>query len=380
MLEAIGHLQALEELQVWCSTIPVGVLAETLRHAHRLRKIYFFRVDLAGTQEDMDRLGAAMADHLSLREIRFGGFTVVHPTATLDGFLKGMKSAPKLETVNLQLTGYNAAAPFSGEALAIMLQSTSIVNLYMSRLGLGSDHVAVIALALVLHNRLQVLDLFGNVLENEHIMLMANALAGNASLETLVLRCPANDLSINSCVSIARALRSNSTLVTLNLPRSSLNDDALTHLMEGLTVNRTLKKIEVGVHKDVGDSGLEALTQMLEKNYDLERLVVSTSHKSVQEKVDYYRRLNEVGRGSLLRDDGKATREQWVDMLVSVKDDLDCLFYFVSTNPAICQFANAANAPVIITEVLKTQRRHTINNAAYAEGGRPIENRRASAV
>jgi hypothetical protein len=191
-----------------------------------------------------------------------------------------------------------------------------------------------------------------------------------------VLPYSREDLSNTSCAAISAALKANSSLVTFNLPRSNLNDDGLWHIAQGLTLNKSVKKIEVGVSKDVGDKGLEALTAMLEKNYDLERLVVSSAATSIKEKVSYFMRLNEVGRGKLLSD-GKATREQWVEMLISCRNDLDCLFYFTTMNPAICQFANPSRAAVIIPEDFRPMRRHTIDHARDQKSH--MEPRRASA-
>jgi hypothetical protein len=86
-------------------------------------------------------------------------------------------------------------------------------------------------------------------------------------------------LSNTSCAAISAALKANSSLVMFNLPRSNLNIiNGMWHIAQELTLNKSVKKIvEVGVTKDVGDKALEALTAMLEKNYDLERLVVSSA-------------------------------------------------------------------------------------------------------
>lgn len=276
--------------------------------------------------------------------------------------MEALADCRTLEVVSLQLTGVGESAPFTGDSITRLVCSPTIQRLYLSRLGLHEEHFAVIALGLMASNNLRVLDLFGNNVENEHVILLCNALERNNSLETLVLPCPSDDLSVDSCAAISKALQKNSSLITLNLPRSSLCDAGLSHLAEGLTVNTTLKKIEVGVKEGVGDKGMEALTSMLEKNFRLERLVLASAEKSVKDKVDYYMRLNEVGRGALLREDKQASREQWVEMLIAVKDDLDCLYYFTSHNPSLCQFVNASGADVIITEEFRHRRRHTINN------------------
>jgi hypothetical protein len=364
MLEAVGHLSTLEELQIWCSTIPIGVFRKTIESAKVLRKVYFFRITLSGTQAEFDDFAATLKDHQGLRDFRIGGFQTSEETIILDSVVEAFAEMPALEVVSLQLTGFHESVPFSGNSLARLFQSESLSDLYLSRLGLVAEHFDVIVRGMTKNENLRVLDLFGNNISNEHVVSMAEALAQNTGLETLVLPCPAQDLSVESCKAISQALQLNKTLVTLNLPRSILTDEGLTHIAEGLTMNTTLKKIEVGVSKSIGEKGTDALEEMLEKNYELQRLVVSSAEKGVKEKVEFYMRLNEVGRGSLLRD-GKATREQWVEMLSTVTNDLDCLFYFISMNPALCQFANTQGADVIITEEFRPKRRHTIELGGY---------------
>jgi hypothetical protein len=87
-------------------------------------------------------------------------------------------------------------------------------------------------------------------------------------LESLLLPCPPReDLSNTWCAAIAADLKVNSSLGMFNLPHINLNDNGLWHIAQGLTLNKSVKKIvEVGVSKDDGDKGLEALKAMLEKN------------------------------------------------------------------------------------------------------------------
>lgn len=379
MLDSIGYLEPLEELQIWCSTIPARVFANMLRRARKLHKVYFFRVSISGVQDDIQDLADALKTHPALRDIRIGGFHLIED-GCFDCVLQALAESPALEIVSLQLSTPSVAAPFTPQAIGTLVTSATLTDLYLSRLGLDAKHVTAVAESMKVNKSLRVLDLFGNNIENEHVVLFAKVLQTNKTLETLVLPCPSDDISVDACAAISRALRENTTLVTLNLPRSNLKDEGLLHLVQGLNVNTTLKKIEVGVSKDIGDQGMGALMKMLETNYELERLVVSSSQKSIKEKVQYYMRLNEVGRGALLRD-GKATREQWVEMLISCSDDLDCLFYFINVNPSLCQFANASGADVIITEEFRPSRRHTIDyfGGSTLDTQKRVENRRASA-
>lgn len=384
MLESIGYLTTLEELQIWCSTIPTDVFAHTLMHAAKLAKVYLFRVGLDGNQMDMNTLARSIKSHPSLRDVRIGGFYLLQPTVTIDSVVQSLGETRTLEVVSLQLSGSQRSVPCGGQALSLLFRTGSITDLYLSRLGLANEHLVVIAQALGENNSLRSLDLFGNHIENTHIVQIAGALEKNTTLEALVLPCPSTDLSVEACSAISQALRTNTSLHTFNLPRSNLSDEGIAQLAQGLTVNRTLKKIEVGVSKEVGLDGLNALTAMLENNYELERVVVSSADQSIKQKAEYYMRLNEYGRGKILRD-GNATREAWVDILTACVEDLDCLFYFLKTNPSICQFANVtAQAPFICTHEVKISRRHTLTNVQelshhHGNGEATSKNRRASA-
>lgn len=364
-LSAVGHLETLEELQIWCSTIPVQTLAELIRMAAHLKKIYFFRVKLAGSQDDYVQLAESMRSHIFLQDIRIGGFETCSVEndpldIDMDVVVKALSQAQALRVVSLQLSGSRDRAPFSDAALELLFLSPTIKELYLSRLGLSSTHFTVISQQLKQNHHLRILDLFGNIFTNLEIQQIMAGVEHNEGLETLVLPCSDEDLTPASSLAISQALKVNTTLINLNLPRGSFSDDGLLHLSEGLSINKTLKKIEVDVSKDVGDRGRAALLSMLEKNYGLERLVIGSAESSIKEKVDYYMRLNEAGRGSLLKE-GHSNRHEWVEMLISVSDDLDCLFYFTTMNPTLCQYANAGTTDVIITEEFKKMRRHTLH-------------------
>lgn len=362
MLGSVGFLEALEELQVWCSTVPVAVFRETILHAQNLRKVYFFRVSLAGSQEEFDQFAEAIKGHPNLRDVRMGGFEAVtnNGTISLNALVEGMAVMPALEILSLKLSNFRALAPFSAQSLSKVFQSKTIRDLYLSHLGLRHDHLAVVAAGVQHSTTIRLLDLFGNDVYNSNVIQISKALENNTALETLVLPCPTENLSTESCAAISKAIQQNKHLQTLHFPRSNFGDDGLLHISQGLTVNTTLKTIEVGVSKEVSSQGTEALLSMLDKNYKLEKFVVSSAEKDVKDKVEYYTRLNEVGRGSLLQQTGKATRAQWVDMLISVNDDLDCLYYFMLMNPSACQVRQTSEADVIATEEFKPIRRHTI--------------------
>jgi hypothetical protein len=461
MLYGVGFLPNLQELQIWCATLPVATFGSVFQNAVHLQKVYLFQVRLVGRQEDYDDVfSPAIQHHQNLMEFRLGGIQTIVPTdnaydqaqplpaqlpvaahISLDSLLDALAETRHLQILSLQWSWMHTVAtdaagssttpvaPFAARALRHLLSSRTMTDLYLTRLGLQPDHLHEVAAALTENATLRVLDLFGNAaLGPEQFVDIANALQTNTGLETLVLPCQndassttlasrsqrqarltSNDDSVpdpetlsDECArSISDAIAVNTTLVTLSLPRCLLNDSGLRHLVQALTVNATLKKIEVGLAKGCGvdDTSRQALQSMLERNYQLERLVMTSAEPLLQDKVEYYLRLNAVGRGTLLGGGGgrggaaAATRHgpttasadgnddevgewsssshldnylnraAWVEMLISVRDDLDCLYYFITMNPTICQFANARQADVIVTSVptvTSLPRRHSM--------------------
>ncbi|CAB9512696.1 expressed unknown protein [Seminavis robusta] len=100
----------------------------------------------------------------------------------------------------------------------------------------------------------------------------------------------------------------------------------------------------------------EAFRQVLQYNYKLERLFLF-DNRNLQEEIAFYLKLNKLGRQRLLRQDCKeASKTEWMDVLVHVRDDLDCLFYFLSINPLLLQH-----------HYCPTRRTKEDNNTAEAE-------------
>jgi hypothetical protein len=360
MLEGVGYLEKLERLQIWCSTVPIATFAEMLQRAQRLKVILFFHVRLDGSQDDFVQFSNAIRCHPTLSEFRFGGIETVVENMSINCVVAALGEAQNMKVVTIQLFSTSRSAVFSGEALSQLFNSKSITGLYLTRLGLGQDHYNVVATALATNKNLRVLDLFANNATQDQLLLIATGLRENEGLETFVLPGLSNlELSYECSLAIADMLKVHKTIHSLYLPCSKFTDAGLIHLAESLTINTTLKKVEIGVSDQVGNQGMTALTRMLERNYELERLVVDSSEKSIKSKIEYYMRLNAVGRGPLLSS-GQANRVEWVNMLISVRDDLDCLFYFISMNPTVCQFANASGADVIVTEEFKQMRRHSM--------------------
>lgn len=361
MLEGVSHLVGLQQLQIWCSTLPVGTFAKLLQRADTLQIIFLFHVKLDGSQEDFNDFGNAIRHHPGLQELRFGGFEMIRDAISFDCVVEALGEAEKMQIVTLQLMNGNRNNRFSGAALVKLMSSTTIQCLYLTRLGLGPEHYDAVMHAIQTNKSIRVLDLFSNNIENDQLLQIVNVISGNEILEMVVLPgLDDNEFNDECSTAVSEMVKFNSSLISLYMPCSKFTDVGLVQLAESLSVNTTLKKVEIAVSNKIGQVGIAALTKMLDKNYELERLVVDSKEKSIKGKIEYYMRLNAVGRGPLINS-GQANRVEWVNMLVSVCDDLDCLFYFISMNPTLCQFANSNGADVIVTEEFEVQRRrHSI--------------------
>jgi hypothetical protein len=361
MLEGVSYLVGLQQLQIWCSTIPVATFAALLRRAEKLTVIFFFHIKLDGSQDDFINFSDAIRCHPTLNEFRFGGIEICRETISFDCVVDALGEASNMTAVTLQLMNGNRQNRFSGDALGKLMSSESIACVYLSRLGLGPDHYHAITKAIKSNKMLRVLDMFANTIQDDALLDIVRALINNDALEMVVFPgLNDNDFNDECSLAIAQLIDVNSSITALYMPCSKFTDVGLVHLAASLSNNKTLKKVEIAVSKKIGPKGIAALTNMLDKNYDLERLVVDSNEKSIKSKIEYYMRLNAVGRGQLINS-GQANRVEWINMLISVHDDLDCLFYFISMNPTVCQFANTCGADVIVTEEYKcVERRHSI--------------------
>jgi hypothetical protein len=228
----------------------------------------------------------------------------------------------------------------------------------LTRLHLQTEHYNAITAAIPNTTNLRILDLFANNIQHTNQLLnIINALGETGvrtvtneddgttptftnhqhQIEMVVLPgLNDNDFDDDCSIAIANMLKINASIVSLYMPCSQFTDIGLTHLADSLLINTTLKKIEISISSNIGPTGENALTNMLEKNYELERLIIDSNEMSIQRKIEYYIRLNNVGRGQLING-GQANRIEWVTMIISVRDDLDCVYYFISMNPTLCQ-------------------------------------------
>lgn len=87
----------------------------------------------------------------------------------------------------------------------------------------------------------------------------------------------------------------------------------------------------LGLHKQ-SQKVQQTFVEMLKHDYILESCSL-VERTNIEREFDFYLALNRLGRGRLMANENAATRQDWVDVPLKSQRHLDCLFYFLSSNP-----------------------------------------------
>jgi hypothetical protein len=138
------------------------------------------------------------------------------------------------------------------------------------------------------------------------------------------------------CDTVASILDGNSSLERLDIHSSGIKSDAYLSALESLQMNATLKMLRLYpvVDEISRDDETKRLIQLVRKNYSLEDLDEDWLSYDKTGELGTILRLNRSGRGYLIQDMGSIPKG--VEVLVAVRDDLECLFYHLRENPLLC--------------------------------------------
>jgi hypothetical protein len=273
--------------------------------------------------------------------------------------LKGLRQLKDLELLQ-----------FSGEAMPTLLeflQQQNTLTSFQLSTPPGDNSFDYAGLALALSNIPTLREVEVSVAASTQ---METLLHSSYSLQSLAIRDGNNEyVSVDKlCSSIALALHNNRTLQYFNFEKS-MGPTGVLAICSMLKVNRSLKKLDLSftcapsdmdpllqaiasalkVNTTMTDlflscesstppskKGKDAILDMLLHNYSLQHFRILEDDAELDAQKDFYLKLNSIGRGKLLQRAEDSSKQQWVDMLVQQKDDLDCLFYFLSANPSLC--------------------------------------------
>jgi hypothetical protein len=317
IFEALGELPNLQKLKVDFVgrplRLPVVALTIVLKRVAQLTSLVLEEVTLAGTYDELEALGEALRSHPSLRIVDLHGCVPAEGSeTTLDPFVAALAHVPTLEEVLLRDTriasprnpnGDTAEHDWAGASLTALCQSQTI-------------RVLTLRDMTEIHDR--------------HLELMARSLSTNNALRELTV-CSTN-LGERSGKAMGKVLQVNRWLQKLEIQLDS-GEHAIP-ITEVLQFNSSLRRLDLFFNGCISSRIREAFTEMLRRNYVLLDLNGSVWRGQSNLEIDFYLRLNRAGRGDLLTE--HATREQWVNKLISQKNDLSIVFSLLSMNPSVC--------------------------------------------
>ncbi|KAF9176758.1 hypothetical protein BGZ50_009716 [Haplosporangium sp. Z 11] len=129
--------------------------------------------------------------------------------------------------------------------------------------------LGLLADALKTNSTLTTLDLRNNSIGDNGAQALSEALKINSTLTTLDLS--ANSIGDNGAVALSEAFKTNSTLITLDLSANSIGDNGAQMLSEALKTNLTLTTLNLR-NNSIGPNGAQALSETLKSNSTLTAL------------------------------------------------------------------------------------------------------------
>jgi hypothetical protein len=139
------------------------------------------------------------------------------------------------------------------------------------------------------------------------------------------------------CFDTAAMMKDNCSLECLDIgSHGVLCLDNYFIALERLRPNTTLKRIRLHpkLESVSKDGKMEHFISLVKKNYGLESLDEGFYAHDKTGELRTILRLNQAGRRYLVEDAGSIAKG--VEVLVDVREDLDCLFYHLLKNPFLC--------------------------------------------
>jgi hypothetical protein len=338
LFEALGSLSSLRHMAVSSRVfglyeLPVEALCSFWRGAKQLETFFMRIMTITSSNEEeedenneynnndsrppfllrsFEEFGEALRNHRVLKEFRIESCQLseeLQESCALDPLVHALATIPTLQVVSFTGTRISGLGILSGESLGSLCQSaTSLKSLSLRHFRITEEHTRRICPAIAASTTLKELTLGKCQSDNKHLdASMAQMLRDNSSLERFCLQLAESDSTAGGIdlVEMAEALESNVTLKELTI--------------WGATTEKSQK----------------SFVDMIQINCTLENLWLDETLVQFQSEIFLYVSLNQAGRRRLL-EDSNATKNQWVNVLISGRNSLDSIFYLLSMNPLLC--------------------------------------------
>ncbi|KAG0374146.1 hypothetical protein BGX24_010795, partial [Mortierella sp. AD032] len=158
------------------------------------------------------------------------------------------------------------------ETFGVILEKAAVAPRQEGVEKLGKKRLERLAEAVKTNSTLTTLDLYGNSIRAHGAVALSKALTTNSTLATLNLN--SNAIGDNGAVALSEALKINSTLTTLHLKFNSIGEKGAVALSEALKSNSTLTTLDLHFNF-IGKNGAAALSEAFKTNSCLTTLDLS---------------------------------------------------------------------------------------------------------
>ena len=367
VLRDMGRLPNLKHLQYSSApgeqqgALPVRallpVLQEAITSGGQLQSLILSDLELAGTALEFEQLAQILQGMWYLTKFSMEGVQLTTlsgeesslskhtsglsgetPTATsapLDTLLLSLSMLPSLHS--LTLTGQKKNITRDRRKQNTVPEETSALTICDTAVS-----------ALVLSSSIKILTFKNLDFTSENIVSLSSTLRFNKSLEVLTMG-PLPAVDTNAATALASALKHSTSLIKLELELSSIPSTAISQILASALhggnpqKGQGLQSLVLSGHRlgRVSKAVTTVFTDMLKSNYTLRHCMLfrKTFLKST---ILHYIRLNAMGRQTLLQADHSVPI--WMQVLSHpvVNNDLDAIYYFLSSQPTVCVQAAAA--------------------------------------
>ena len=157
-----------------------------------------------------------------------------------------------------------------GGAVPLVTSLTALEVLWLDKTGIGVEDCRALNKLLSSSTTLKDFNIGNNDLPPEAVELIISGLRHNTTLECLNMRNSHFSL-FQTNISLASVLRTNQTLVHLNLRQCNIESNGACQLASALSANNTLQKL-ILQNNLIGPEGATAFAEMLLKNKSLKKL------------------------------------------------------------------------------------------------------------
>jgi len=237
-------------------------LAETLRLNTSLVRLDL-RLSSLGDSNAAAALGEGISRHRRLRTLNLAG-TGLTDTG-LRRLLAAMSANRKLTELDV---GFNDLSTGSGclalgDVLRVRLPPLRRLRMRENGITWSTSTVAPFFRSAARSPRLRCLDVGGNVLGDDGVGQLSEALLVNRTLRELNIECC--QFGYRGCCALARALRSNDALRSLQMSRNAVGDEGFSEIVGALRYNRAVTSLGANQCR-VGNAGLAHLLDALRHN------------------------------------------------------------------------------------------------------------------